>query len=219
MIKIAASAGALIAATVAQASVVYNDATGDMFETAPSNLDISSVEVSNDATTLYISVSTVSFETWTKYMIFMDTAAGGTGSNAWNRPVDLNGRQIDHFIGSWVDQNSNNSQFVDWTGSNWNWGSELTFTNSASGNTVTWAISLAALGLGVGDTMYFDVATSGGGGGDSGIDHLSRSTMATDWWSNTSVAGDFLAYQIVPGPGALTLLAAAGLSASRRRRS
>ena len=87
MIKIAASAGALIAATVAQASVVYNDATGDMFDTAPSNLDISSVEVSNDATTLYISVSTVSFETWTKYMIFMDTAAGGTGSNGWNRPV------------------------------------------------------------------------------------------------------------------------------------
>jgi MYXO-CTERM domain-containing protein len=190
-----------------------------MFQTAPSNLDISSVSVTSDATTLYISVTTVSFETWTKYMIFMKTGAGSsTTSNAWSRPVDFSGQTINHFIGSWVDQPTDNSQCVSWDGANWDWGGSTTFANSVSGNTVTWAVSLASLGLGQGDKLLFDVATSGGGGGDSGIDHLSRADPATGWWSDTSYSGQFLSYT-VPGPGALALLGLAGMVGRRRRQA
>jgi hypothetical protein len=195
---------------------VYTDATFDLFDNGFDNLDISSVSVTDDGTNLTISVTTRGFQNWTKYMMYFDTAPGGTSSNAWSRPVDLNGRQIDRFIGSWVDQPSGNSQFVSWTGSGWNWGSETVFSNSVSGNTVSWTISLAALGVGAGQTFYFDIATSGGGA-DPGVDHLSRSTAATSGWGSASTAGDFLAYTTTPTPGALALLGLAGLAGRRRR--
>lgn len=218
MSKLIACTAALALASTTFAETVYTDAEFDMFDNGVGNLDISSVAVSNDATNLYISVTTRQFATWTKYMLFLNTGGAGTGSNAWNRPVNLSGQSITHFVGSWVDQGSDNQQLVDWDGSNWNWGGVIVSSNSVSGNTVTFTMSLASLGLGVGDSLLFDVATSGDGGGDSGIDHLSRSTQSTDWWTNPSTAGEFLKYNVVPGPGAAALLGLAGLVGGRRRR-
>ena len=83
-------------------------------------------------------------------------------------------------------------------------------------NTVTFTLSLASLGLSAGQTIYFDVATSGGGN-DPGVDHLSRSDAATPGWGTASTAGTFLAYTTVPAPGAIALLGLAGLAGRRRR--
>lgn len=202
-------------ATSANAAV-YNDNAFDLFDNGFDNLDIASVDMSDDGVNLTIAVTTRGFQTWTKYMMYFDTAAGGTSSNAWSRPVDLAGREIEHYIGSWVDASTNNSQFVSWTGSAWNWGSEMYLTNAVSGNTVTWTVSLASLGVGAGQTFYFDIATSGGGN-DPGVDHLSRSDAATPGWGTASTAGGFLSYTVVPTPGALALLGVAGLVGRRRR--
>ena len=201
-------------ATAAQGTI-YTDSTFDLFDNGLDNLDISGVDISDDGTNLSIAITTRGFQTWTKYMIFIDSAAGGTTSNAWSRPVNLTS-DIDYFVGSWVDASTDNSQFVSWTGSAWNWGSESTLSNSVSANTVTWSFSLASLGLSAGQTFYFDVATSGGGN-DPGVDHLSRSDMATSGWGSPSTSGNFLGYTTVPAPGAIALLGLAGLFGRRRR--
>jgi hypothetical protein len=198
------------------AADTYSDASLDLFDNGFDNLDITSVDMSDDGAILVVSVTTRGFQNWTKYMMYFDTAAGGTTSNAWSRPVDLAGREIEHYIGSWVDASPNNAQFVSWTGSAWNWGSEQYLTNSVSGNTVTWQISLASLGLSAGQTLYFDIATSGGGN-DPGVDHLSRADQATPGWGTASTAGGFLSYTTVPAPGAIALLGLAGLAGRRRR--
>lgn len=214
---IASACSCLCLATAANAGV-YNDATFDLFDNGFDNLDISSVEVSDDGVDLSITVTTRGFQNWTKYMMYFDTSpTGGTSSNAWSRPVDLSGASIEYYLGSWVDAPSNNTQFVSWTGSAWNWGSEMYLTNSVQGNSVKWTFSLAAMGLSAGQTFYFDVATSGGGN-DPGVDHLSRSTQATPGWGTASTAGPFLAYTVTPAPGAVALLGVAGLVGSRRRR-
>lgn len=209
------SALAAAVASVAAADS-YTDATFDLFDNGFDNLDITDVSVTDDGSNMTIAVSTRGFQTWTKYMLYFNVSGGaGTSSNAWSRPVNLTSN-IDYYIGSWVDAASNNSQLVTWTGGAWNWGSESYLTNSVSGNTVSWTFSLASMGLSAGQTIYFDVATSGGGN-DPGVDHLSRSDQATSGWGSPSTSGNFLAYTTVPTPGAIALLGLAGLAGRRRR--
>ncbi|MDI9403752.1 MAG: hypothetical protein QM516_07765 [Limnohabitans sp.] len=228
MLKITSVIVAASLASVAQAGVsgnsqFYDDIQNDLFDTGFGNLDILSGQVSDDGTNITFSVETRDFATWTKYMLFIDVRAGGTSSNAWSRPVNLTSN-IDYFVGSWVDAASNNAQFVSYTGSAWDWGNFTTLTNSVStgtstgGNFVSWTLSLASLGLSGGETIYFDIATSGGGN-DPGVDHLSRQTLATSGWGSPSTSGAFLEYQVsgVPAPGAIALLGLAGLAGRRRR--
>lgn len=207
-----------VAATLASVASAdsYTDSTFDLFDNGFDNLDITGVNMSDDGVNMTISITTRGYQSWTKYMMYFNTTAGGTTSNAWSRPVNLSGAEIDYYIGSWVDASPNNSQLVTWTGAAWNWGSEQYLTNSVGGNTVSWTFSLASMGLSAGQTIYFDVATSGGGN-DPGVDHLSRSDAATPGWGTESVAGNFLAYTTVPTPGALALLGLAGLAGRRRR--
>ena len=73
------------------------------------------------------------------------------------------------------------------------------------------------MNLSVGSVISFDVATTGVGENDPGVDHLSRNVIATTGWGNPSVAGAFLTYTVVPGPGAFALLGLAGLVSRRRR--
>ena len=212
--------GSLLALAVASSSLAqvtsYTDSTGDLFDNGFTNLDISGVSISNDAANVYITVTTVGYQNWTKYMMYFDTGSGGSVSNAWNRPVILT-REIDRYLGSWVDAADNNAQLWDWNGGSWNLGSTVSNDQSMIGsNMVTWTVSLAWLGVNVGDTFYFDVATSGGGN-DPGVDHLSRSNQATPGWGTPSEAGSFLAYTVVPAPGAIALFGLAGLAGRRRR--
>jgi len=213
------TASALLIASAAHAGTVgsYTDATFDLFDNGLDNLDISGVGVSNDATSITFAVTTRGFQNWTKYMIAIDSdPTGGTGTNAWSRPWDLNGPQIEHFIGSWVDAQSNNAQNVTFRNGGWDWGNYETFSNSVSGNTVSFTVSLASLGLSAGQTFSFDVGTSGGGN-DPAVDLLSRSDVATTGWGSPSVSGAFRTYTVTPTPGAIALLGLAGIAGSRRR--
>ncbi|MEY3025168.1 MAG: hypothetical protein RLZZ238_65 [Planctomycetota bacterium] len=206
-------ASALVASLASVATADnFTDSTFDLFDNGLDNLDITDVSMSDDGSNLYIDVTTRGFQTWTKYMLYFNTTGTGTTSNAWGRPVNLTSN-IDHYIGSWVDASPDNAQFWSWTGA---WNQTGTLTNSVSGNTVSFVVSFAALGISAGQTIYFDVATSGGGN-DPGVDHLSRSDLATGGWGEASTSGDFLAYTTVPTPGAIALLGLAGLAGRRRR--
>jgi len=219
-----AATALVVAAGLAQAApTTYNDAENDLFDNGFSNLDIKSVKVDNDATNVYISVETRGYQNWTKYMIYMNSSTGSdfTGSNGWARPVNLT-TQISHYVGSWVDQDVPNTNQQNWSWDGFNWNLENTTNNDQSlvgSNIVKFTISRAFLGLTGNGVLLFDVATSGGGGGDPGVDHLSRSDMATTGWGEPSTSGNFLAYTMqVPTPGSLALLGLGGLVIGRRRR-
>ena len=204
-----------VAASLASVAAAdsYTDASNDLFDNGFDNLDITGVSMSDDGVNLSVAVTTRGFQTWTKYMMYFNTTGAGTTSNAWARPVNLTSN-IDYYVGSWVDASTDNDQF--WAWGSGAWGQTGTLTNAVSGNTVTFTMSLASLGLSGGQTIYFDVATSGGGN-DPGVDHLSRTDMATSGWGSASTSGDFLAYTTVPTPGAIALLGLAGLAGRRRR--
>ncbi|NBT90213.1 MAG: hypothetical protein EBT50_05185 [Verrucomicrobia bacterium] len=160
-------------------AATYTDASNDLFDNGLANLDITSVEVTNSGVNLVIAVTTRGFQTWTKYLIWIDTPANANAaanSNGWGRPASMaTGEGADFFIGSWVDATPNNVQLWSFNGTSWIGPSS--YTTVISGNTVTFTLPLSALGLSAGNVIKFDVATSGGGN-DPGVDHASRSTAA-----------------------------------------
>ena len=162
------SAAFVVASSAIAAPDVYNDAQNDLFDNGFANLDIASVTVTNTATDITFSVATRGFANWTKYLFFINSGGPNqTGTNGWNRPVDLNGQTIDHFIGSWVDAPASNAQLWSFSGA---WNHDSTFSNDqslAGSNIISWTTSLASLGLGFGSVVSFDVGTSGGGDFDT----------------------------------------------------
>ena len=85
--------------SLASAGQIFQDTQNDLFDNGLGNLDITNVWVENTATDITFSVTTREFQSWTKYMIFLETTiGGGTGTNAWSRPIDLSGAQIDYFV-------------------------------------------------------------------------------------------------------------------------
>ena len=235
---------ALLALLAGGASAdVYNDNTGnhldggdvhDFFYSQGFNhLDITSVEMTNDADFLYINISVdadIDAVNWGKYIVGFDTGRNdgdnSTDPGSWGRNVDW-GRGITDFIGSWADDGGSaaGAELRSWDGGAWG----LTDATYAAGTDIMASdaghasgvqmltVSLASLGLSVGDVLEFDIFTTGGGA-DPGIDHLSRDDYATDDWANQSVAGEFLSYTIVPAPGSVALMGLGGLVATRRRR-
>lgn len=218
-------------AGAAQADV-YNDTTGDLHSTFSSftHLDITSVEVTNDASFIYFAIATagdLDASNWGKYIIGMDTGRNaGDNGNPWGRNVDW-GRGITDFVGSWADDGGpgGSAAGVDaqsWDGSAWSGTGGATGDDSAHAAGVqTIAVSLASLGLSNGSVVEFDVFSSGGGA-DPGVDHLSLAGFATDSWGTGSVAGQFLSYtvQVVPMPSsaAIALFGLGGLAAFKRIR-
>lgn len=222
---------------------VYSDNTGStdtggdldafFFNQGFNHLDIVDVTVTNDASFLYFDIrlnADIDATTWGKYVVGMNTGRN-TGDNStdpgsWNRNVDW-GRGITDFLGTWADDGGSGmgGEFRSWDGAAWGL-TDATYigggliggsdANHASGVQSVW-VSLAALGVGVGDTIEFDVFSTGGGS-DPGVDHLSRSDASTNDWSVQSVAGQFLTYRIVPAPGTIALIGLGGLTAIRRRR-
>ena len=195
---------------------IYVDPVGDI-ATGNANLDITQVEVSDNGVDLFITVSLAALDSeWGKYMMFIDAWDGGSGDNdnPWSRNVSgLGGTDI--FLGSWldggggvVDQYYNAGGW--WDGSQGNVGVSIDWAN----NSFTWTMSgIVASMLDWGLTGFdFEIATTGGNGGDPAIDLLGG--QGGSWGEGST--GAWVHYDI-PAPGAIALLAMAGLV--RRRRS
>ncbi len=212
-----------------------SDVGGDIhsffFDQGFDHLDIASVEVTNDANFIYFDISVVGdldATNWGKYLIGMDTGRNaGSNSGGWGRNIDW-ASGITDFVGSWADDGGSGAgaELHAWDGAAWGL-TDATYlantdvmaddSNHAAG-TQRIAVSLAALGLGHGDVLLFDVASTGGGF-DPGVDHLSRADFATDDWANQSMSGNYLAYTVnIPAPGSMALLGLGGLVGLRRRR-
>jgi len=226
MKKTIVSAMALCAAAGVASADVYGDSTGELFDNSFTHLDISSVTITNDATWLNITIQTagdVAATDWGKYAIGIDTGKiAGDNSNGWGRNIDW-ARNITHWSALWADSGGGGEIYhydAGWQLDDATYAAGTDIQHDLSLNfvgIVNLKLSLAVLGVGVGDTIDFDVITTGGGA-DPGVDHLSRADMATPGWGDTSVSGAFSSYTIVPAPGSVALLGLGGLIAARRRR-
>ena len=216
------------AAGVAHAGTFYSDSSGDLFDNSFSHLDILSVNLSNDKNFLYVDIQlggNLDATNWGKYALGIDTGVNaGDNSNPWNRNINW-GRGITHWVGTWADDAGTGvgGQVWSFDGTNWNLDASVNGDDSqhAAGRQ-RFAISLADLGVGVGDTIEFDLISTGGLDGDPGVDHLSRSGLSTTFWDTQSGSGQFLSYAIVPLPpaawaGLAVLGGIAGVRAVRRR--
>ena len=207
--------------------IVYTDATGDIasgISTGGGTLDLVSMEVSHTASDIQFTLTVngnVGSTNWGKFMIGVSSSGTKTSTgNGWGRPINMSSNGgMTHWIGSWVDGSGGAELRSNATG----WGLLGATYNgnfggfSFSGSDITWTVSMAALGLNVGDSFTFDAYSSGGGGGDGAIDALSSSSPSVANWSDTFTTTSGFSYTIVPAPGALALLAVAGLGRRARK--
>lgn len=205
-------------------SATYLDAIGDTI--GPGILDITSVEVNNTATALSFKINLTGDPVatdWGKYMIGIDSAAGGDpAGNGWGRPIGMVSG-MDYWVGSWVDF-GNGAELRNWTGA-WNLQSATYNPNpdalaiSKDASSVTLTFNFAGLGLSAGNSFAFDVYTSGGGGGDGAIDALGNPAQTIGGWAEYYNSGaNVLSYTIpaVPEPTMGALLGLGGLLLLRR---
>jgi hypothetical protein len=180
---------------------VYSDASSDLFDNGLANLDITSVEVTNDASNITFTVTTRGYADWTKYLIGIRTAAASSSSttgNAWSRPASY-AEGINFQIAAWVDGATPTAQYIAYSSGAWNWVAATTATmdlTQTAANKVSWTVSLASLGLALGDTVKFDVGTSGDDG-NGFIDALSTSNLTTTGWRTASTGGALLSYTTI----------------------
>lgn len=213
-------------ATPSAFCATYADSTGETI--FGSMLDITSVEVNNTATTLTFKINLAGDPVatdWGKYLIGIDSTAGGdTASDPWIRPIRMSSG-MDYFVGSWVNF-GNGAEIYKWNGASWGLQSAtyganpdvLGVTKDTSSVTITF--DYAGLGLVGGSTFNFDVFTTGGGGSDSAIDALGNPAQSIANWGDAYDSGaNVKSYTItvVPEPTIAPLLVVSGLLALRRK--
>ena len=192
----------------------YSDATGDgsLLATWP-HLDISSVQVTNSATNLAFTINLVGNPitvNWGEYNIGINSIAGGatTGTVPPTRPITMSGG-MDYWLRSW----NTGAELYRWSGS-WNL-TQATASGSTAlqipiktSSSVTLITTLAALGLSVGDSFYFDIYTSGATGSDSAVDALANPVATAaggDWVSPYNSGANVYQYTVVASPPGLTV--------------
>lgn len=178
----------------------YFDATGDSSTVA--SLDLTSVVVINDATTLSLQINLADdplANDWGKYLVGIDTVAGGntTGPDAWGKPISMSAGGMDYFIGSWLNFGTG-AEVLSWSGSTWDAvaGSGIGIATGVS--SVTLSLNLSALGLSPGSTFNFDVYSTSDG--NSVLDAAGSATALT-WNNNPYDSGvNVLSYTVVAVP-------------------
>lgn len=205
----------------APAAVNFPDATGDFTPAGFGYLDITSVVVDNDATTLSFQINLADNPLavdWAKYLIGLDTAPGGntTGPDGWGKPISMSIGGMDYFIGSWMNFGTG-AELRQWDGSAWPLVSGSGITVATGPSSVTISLPLASLGVNLGDTLRFDVYTTSDG--NSVLD-AAGSPAPLSWNNNPYDSGNNVwSYTLVPEP---TLPALLGLGTalwlSQRRR-
>ncbi len=228
----AAVAAAITTLANSEPSVIFTDATGDIdpgLATGNGTLDLVSLEISNTTTDIVfkLTVNGDLSTDWGKFMIGISNGgAASSNGNGWGRPINMDSTNggMTRWIGSWVD-GGGGAENRDFTGGNWNL-SGATYNGDFGGFTfggseITYTLSLASLGLNVGDTFFFDAYSSGGGGGDGAIDALANPNISVSGWGDTYTSGGsnpIFSYTVVPAPGVIALAGVAGLLRRRRTR-
>ena len=230
------AAATMIGMNSAFAAQTYTDAIGETINSASGTIDFVGAEVSNTATDLVISLKVngnVGTTDWGKFMIGIATTKtdGTTSGNGWNRPINLSapsGKGMDFWTGAWVDGGGGSELHKYTSGTPTGSWSNIGSSNQQIGtyatdkSLLTYTYSLATLGVTVGDTIYFDAYSSGGGGGDGAVDALANSAQSISDWGNsyTSSGSNLNSYTLVPEPstGMLMGLGVAGLLVVRRFR-
>jgi hypothetical protein len=174
----------------------YTDSDGDIdpgIATGGGTLDILGMEVSNTLTDVTFTLTVggdIGSTDWGNFLLGISTgstAIVNTG-NGWNRPMQLNSPLggMDYWVGSWVN-GGGGAQLWDFDGVSWNGPNALAGFSFVAGttSTITYTATLASLGLGVGQTFYFDAYTSGGGGTDGAVDSLANPNISITAWDQT----------------------------------
>jgi hypothetical protein len=181
----------------------YTDAVGDIdpgIANGAGTLDILGMEVTTVGSDLNFKLTVngnVATTDWGKFMIGIgsyNAPIGTTTGNGWGRPINLQYTPdgfptpggMDYWIGSWVD-GGGGSQLWSWDGAAWTGPASLTsfsFTPGATSD-INYTVSLASLGLSLGDQFTFDAYSSGGGGSDSAVDALANPNVSITSWSQT----------------------------------
>jgi hypothetical protein len=239
-IALSVAASALLAGVALQAHAApgvttFNDAINDIdpgISTASGTLDLVKMEVSNTATDVVFQLTVngnIGSTDWGKFMIGIanNKGYGTSSSDGWGRPITMSANGgMTNWIGSWADSGGgaeNRSNQTSWglTGATYN-GNFGGFSLSAGAqSTITYTVSIASLGMSIGDTFSFDAYSSGGGDGDSAVDALANPNVAITSWGQAydSGASNSFSYTLsaVPAPGAIALMGVAGLLGRRRR--
>ncbi len=219
---------ACVALACSARAATYSDPSGDVFTGAGGGiLDITSVEVNSTTTDLIFKINLAGDPVatdWGKYMIALDTTAGGdTVGNGWGRPISMPSG-MDYWVGSWVDS-GNGAEVRNFTGT---WPVQSATYNpnpdnlsvSKDTSSVTVQFAFAGLGLAPGSSFVFDVFSSGGGGTDSAVDALSVATQSIGDWGTPFTSQSTLSFTIpqVPEPTSLALLGLGSLALINRMR-
>jgi hypothetical protein len=205
-------------------AAIYNDVTGD-FAGGNNDLDISSVTVNNDGSTLTFTINLVGNpmnNTWYNFYVgISENLFGGVGGNfnasgGYGKNIQMSQGGMDFVLASYPAYGG--YDFKTWNGSAWTTGPGTASQDSTS---VTIPVALSALGLSVGNTFTFDLWASTSGG-DTVLDALSDN-VGRSWNSNPFDTGaNVLSYTVVavPEPSACALLgiALAMLGGSRLKR-
>lgn len=212
-----ATIAALTALTSTSRANLYTDATGENFTGAGGGiLDITSVEVTNTATDMVFKIKLAGNPVatdWGKYMIgIYNPAFAGAGDvsangNGWTRPISINNPTdpndgMTHWVGSWVDGSMGAQlwSYISPTLGTWTGPNGASISKTTNSVTITFPITgldgvLYASNY-FGSNILFDVYTSGGGGTDSAVDALSRSTQSISDWGVAFVSTNLLSYTI-----------------------
>jgi hypothetical protein len=187
---------AAVAATPALAQTNYTDSTGETI--SATILDISSVEVSNNAFDIIFKINIVGDPVatdWGKYLIAIDTVPGGdTVGNGWGRPISM-ASGMDYWIGTWV--NGPAGQIWTYSGA---WSQTGAPSVSKTTSSVTISVPMVSLGLAVSNTFEFDIYTTGGGGSDGAIDALSQTNQSIANWGDPFITTNNLSYTVAAVP-------------------
>jgi hypothetical protein len=208
----------------------YTDAVNDIdpgIATAAGTADILATEVTMSPTDLAFKLTVngnVATTDWAKFMIGISTGktAGttATNGNGWGRPINMISPVggMNFWVGSWVD-GGGGAQFwaYDDLGGSW---SEIGSTGggtfpgtfsitSGATSEINYTLDPTLMDLGPSDTWYFDIYSSGGGGGDSSIDALSNPNIAITSWGGPYTSNVTNGISVVPEPASLAALASA----------
>jgi hypothetical protein len=231
VVYLLACSGFIASGANANPGVLFNDAIGDIdpgISTGNGTLDLVSMEVSHTATDIQFKLTVngnISSTDWGKFMVGIanNKGYGTSSSDGWGRPITMSANGgMTNWLGSWVDGGGAAQLYNYSTGS---WSAPAApggFTRAAGAqSTITYGVSIASLGMSIGDTFRFDAYSSGGSSGDSAVDALANPNVAITSWGQAYDSGTStsLSYTLtaIPAPGVFALIGLAGFIGARRR--